>query len=110
VLEQYKHILEVLLAGALAVIGYFLRRKDVEQEHQIMDLYTKHTDDANRLQALELKVVGTHYNKRETDQHINQVQFAIDHRLDRIEKRLDGFERIEVVLARLERTLDSTLK
>lgn len=67
-----------LIGVVVSVIGYLLSRKDTAQEAQIYELYHKHEEDAARLQALEIRIAGSHYQKPEVDRLLDKFKGYLD--------------------------------
>jgi len=89
-------IVMVMAPVALGGIGYLLRQKDADQQRQLEELvrqkdalWEKHDEDAERLQALELKIASEHYVKRELDGKFDKLESAITGGLNSLGERFD---------------------
>lgn len=80
--------LETVVGIVVAVIGYLLARKDAAQESLISELFRKHEEDAFRLQALELRIASSHYQKPEVDRLMDKFKDFLDEKFMSLESML----------------------
>ena len=84
----------------VAVVMYITRKRDDAQQNQIdefnklihdqvSDLYSKHTNDADRLHNLELDVAKNFFPKEEINKMHDDQRRYLDGRFDRLEKLFD---------------------
>lgn len=66
-----------ILSGIFAVLWWLLKNKDSKQEKDIDLLWTKHDEDAKRLQEVELDIARRHYVKDELDLRFSKLEAAV---------------------------------
>jgi len=81
-----------LVGAVLALIGFFLRQKDEQQQGQIKMLFEKHEEDAQRLANLELQIAREHPNRNAIREMFGDFKAHMDERFDRLEQAV-GVER-----------------
>lgn len=98
---------EPVILGLLAIIGYFLKQKDAQQqaehdalkadyEKQIALLWQKHDQDAKDLSDLRLHIASQHYVKTELDSRFDKMELAFQHGFQDIGTKLDRLNDILV--------------
>jgi len=65
-----------VVAGMVAIIGFFLRQKDEAQAKQINALWSKHDEDAMALSDLKERIAREHYVKAELDARFQRLEDA----------------------------------
>lgn len=80
-------LLHYVATTGIAIIGYFLRKKDEQQEKAIQELkhsqeqavallWAKHDQDAKDLSDLRLHIASQHYVKTELDARFDKMELA----------------------------------
>lgn len=64
------------VAFLVAVIGWFLRKADADQEKKIAVLFLKHDADAEALSDLKERIAREHYVKGELDTRFQRLEDA----------------------------------
>jgi hypothetical protein len=93
-------VIQYLLTMGIAVIGWFLRKKDEQQEKAIADikaaqeqsvalLWAKHDQDAKDLSDLRLHIASQHYVKTELDSRFDKMELAFKQGFHDLGNKLD---------------------
>ena len=82
-------VLSAIVAGLVAIVWFFLRKKDVDQEKAIELLFKKHDQDAKDLQEFKLQMAHNHYPKPELDVKFQKIEEAIEKGMDRLGDKFD---------------------
>ena len=75
--------------GMVAVIGWFLRKKDEQQGKAIALLFQKHDDDAEALAELKERIAREHYVKGELDTRFKRLEDAFTHGFTELGTKID---------------------
>lgn len=97
---EIQHVFDLVCAVAVGVIGYLLAQKDASQSKLIEaqsklieDLYTKHTDDAERLQKLEVDVARNSYSKDEINAMFRDMKQFISEQFTKLEASINDIRK-----------------
>lgn len=69
-----QHTMLLIITALFSVLFWLLQMKDSKQAKQIDLLFEKHDADAEKLQALELRIAQQHYDKRELDVKFDKLE------------------------------------
>ena len=83
--------LVAILTLAFTIVGYFLRKKDEDQEKQIAALWTKHDQDTAALAELKLVIAKEHYLKSELDVKFEKLEKAFTDGMNMLGGKFDKF-------------------
>lgn len=82
-------ILLFIFALLFAIIGWFLRQKDLSQAEAIKLLFQKHDEDAAALQELRLQIAEGHYKKAELDMKFLALEKTFKDGFDNLGMKFD---------------------
>jgi hypothetical protein len=78
-----------IVGAVFTLISFLLRQRDEKQEEQIKLLFTKHDDDAAKLEKLELEIAKQHYIRPELDAKFDKLEGSIVDGLDKLGMKFD---------------------
>jgi hypothetical protein len=78
-----------IVGAVFTFIGFLLRQKDEKQEEQIKLLFSKHDEDAARLEELRLEIAKHHYIRSELDAKFDKLENSIVEGLDKLGAKFD---------------------
>lgn len=84
-----------LVAGMVAIIGWFLRQKDEQQGKLIALLFAKHDEDSKALADLRLEIAKEHYLKHELDARFLSLEATFKNGMSDLGEK---FDRLSAVL------------
>ena len=82
-------IIVIGLGVLISALAYLLKRKDEEQADLIKELFHKHTEDADRLHVVELKIASDHYQKAELDSKFDKIELMMQHGFETLGSKFD---------------------
>lgn len=93
-------ILQALVTLGIGVIGWFLRKKDEQQEKELEALrselknqtdllWQKHDQDAKDLSDLRLHIASQHYVKTELDARFDKMELTFTNGFNELGNKLD---------------------
>lgn len=83
-----------LVAGMIAIIGFFLRQKDEAQGKQISALWLKHDEDAKALADLKERIAREHYVKAELDARFQRLEDAFKDGFNELGNKIDRLSEV----------------
>lgn len=86
-----------IISGVFSVLWWLLKQKDAAQAEQIKTLFTKHDEDAAKLDALALKIAETHYIKPELDAKFTHLEMSIRDGMRELGTKFDRFSEILLI-------------
>jgi hypothetical protein len=89
---DFHYIVELVLGVAVPIISWLLSSKAKQQEKEldtlqtsILDLYSKHEADSQKLSALETKVAENHPQRDEVRSMVSDLKSYLDSRFSSLE-------------------------
>ena len=82
-------ILPTVIGIVVSIVGYLLSAKDTAQERQISELWDKHNEDADKLNALTSRVDREYYVKHELDARFDKLERAFKEGFDQLGAKFD---------------------